>query len=44
MRAYIQGSDDVSHAAISNLALSEGLNLRTSEEQVYSEQAGCSVM
>jgi len=38
LRAWVLGTDDVSHAAISNLALSEGLNLRIPEVEVYSEQ------
>jgi hypothetical protein len=37
LRAYQQGTDDVSHAAISNLVLSNGRNFRVSEAQVYSE-------
>jgi hypothetical protein len=42
LRAWVQGTDDVTHAAISNLRLSEGRNFRISG--VYSEHAGCSAM
>jgi hypothetical protein len=38
LRPYQQGTDGVSHAAISNLVLSEGRNFRLSEVQVYSER------
>jgi hypothetical protein len=31
LRAWVQGTDDVSHTAISNLVLSEGRNFRISE-------------
>jgi hypothetical protein len=44
LRPYVQGSDDVSHAAISNLVLSEGRNFRASEVQLHSDRPDVTAM